>query len=410
MSRRKEHSNQWNGVDGLILRLSKYLVVEGTLETCGTLDGSLHPLARWAVTVSVEKRFPALRGTFLSCYLTSRVVRVNISSSGGMRSTRLLSAQTIRCIMIDSLTSSFRTFLPSLSILRPSDAGRTAALRPTTPVSVPYYAPTIDLPAPLPTTAEIESSDQVLKDGGVKVVVVGTSFVVKYGKRLDLEEGRMMVFVQQNTQVGVPRVFALYQENGKNFIVMERIHGQTLQSTWHTFSDQKKQETISRLKDYVKEIRNIQSPAGYCCLGNGPLLHSIFASPSDSDHGPFNGPFSSEAQLNDALIRKCRASEGLNKKAEYYERVIPKVLVGHPPVLTHGDLQKKNIMVRKGPTVDIVLLDWESAGWYPSYWEYANTIFASWFEGDWFRWVDDFLEPFPNEYAWYAMLAQEIGY
>ena len=60
-------------------------------------------------------------------------------------------------------------------------------------------------------------------------------------------------------------------------------------------------------------------------------------------------------------------------------------------------------MIRTGSAGDIVFLDWESAGWY------LNNIFASWFESDWFRWVDEFLEPFPNEYAWFAMLAQEIG-
>jgi len=280
------------------------------------------------------------------------------------------------------------------------------AFTPAIPVSVPYYAPAKDLPAPLPTTAEIESSDQILKDGAVKVVSVGTDFVVKYGKWLNLEEGRMMIFIQQSARVSVPRVFALYHDNGKNFIVMGRIHGQTLQATWHTFGDEKKQEIISKLKCHFQQIRKIQSPAGYCSLENRPLLHPMFKGPPDD----YSGPHDSEAKLNDALIRKCRASEALNKKAEYYQRVIPNVLCGHPPVLTHGDIQKKNIMIRTGSTVDIVLLDWESAGWYPSYWEYANTIFASWFEGDWFRWVDQFLEPFPNEYAWYAMLAQEIGY
>ena len=308
--------------------------------------------------------------------------------------------------MLNGFVSSCHTFLRSFFISQFPEASPAAALSLTSPISVPYYAPTSDLPAPLPTTAEIESSAQILKNGAVKVVAVGTHFVVKYGKRLNLEEGRMMVFVQQNTRVPVPQVFALYQQDGKNFIVMQKVHGQTLQATWHTFGDRKKREIISQLKGYVEQIRKIQSPADYCSLGKQSLLHPIFASPSDD----YNGPFDSEAELNDALIRKCSASEALNKKAEYYERVIPKVFVGHPPVLTHADLQKKNIMIRTGSTVDIVLLDWESAGWYPSYWEYANTIFASWFEDDWFRWVDDFLEPFPNEYAWYAMLAQEIGY
>ncbi|OQV10784.1 hypothetical protein CLAIMM_14726 [Cladophialophora immunda] len=189
-------------------------------------------------------------------------------------------------------------------------------------------------------------------------------------------------------------------------MVMEKFNGQTLQARWHTWSDREKQEIISQLKGYVEQMRKLQSPAGYRSLGKRPLRHPVFASSSDD----YNGPFDSNTKPNDALVRKCRASEALNKKAEYYEQALPRVLVGHPPVLTHGDLQKKNIMIRTGPNVDIILLDWESAGWYPSYyWEYDNMVFASWFEDDWYRWVRRFLKPFPNEYAWDAMLAQEIG-
>ncbi|EXJ82297.1 hypothetical protein A1O3_06110 [Capronia epimyces CBS 606.96] len=275
--------------------------------------------------------------------------------------------------------------------------------------SAPYYAPVVDLPAPLPTTAEIESSGEYMRDEtyATKVVAVGPHFVAKYGKWLNLEEGRMMMFIRQQTRVPVPRVYALYHDNGHNFIVMERIHGHTLKETWDTFDDPKKREIITHLKEYLREIRNVESPAAYCSLDKGPLLHSIFR---PSNNFCDNGPFDTEAEFNDAMIRKCCASEALNNKGEFYQRVLPQVLHGHAPVLTHGDIQKKNIMIRPGPTVDIVLLDWESAGWYPTYWEYSNTIFASWFENDWYRWVDDFLEPFPHEYAWFAMLEQEIGW
>ena len=85
----------------------------------------------------------------------------------------------------------------------------------------------------------------------------------------------------------------------------------------------------------------------------------------------------------------------------------------HPPALTHGDLQPKNIMVRTKPRtrLEIVLLDWEFAGWYPSYWEYAHAIMAcGWFEDDWHHWVGQFLDPYPSEYAWLLMLENEIGW
>ncbi|KAF2704894.1 hypothetical protein K504DRAFT_537480 [Pleomassaria siparia CBS 279.74] len=43
---------------------------------------------------------------------------------------------------------------------------------------------------------------------------------------------------------------------------------------------------------------------------------------------------------------------------------------GHRIVLTHGDLNQANIMVKHGKIVS--LIDWEFSGWYPEYWEYVN--------------------------------------
>lgn len=68
--------------------------------------------------------------------------------------------------------------------------------------------------------------------GGRRIVGVGQHFVVKFGLGIDLIEGENMLFVRENTDTPVPRVFALYSDpkTGKNFIVMERILGQTLLS------------------------------------------------------------------------------------------------------------------------------------------------------------------------------------
>ena len=289
-----------------------------------------------------------------------------------------------------------------------SNNTETAAASSKLTISVPYYAPATDLPAPLPTAPEIESAQEVLNERStVRVIAIHTHFVVKYGEGVNLEEGRMMIFIRQRTRVPVPRVFALYHDdNGQSFIVMERINGKTLEETWHTLENKQKEMIVAQLKTHIGQMRTIESPGGYCSLDNQPLLNEIFWTPSRDCSGPFN----TEVELYDAIIRKCRASEALRQKAEYYQEVLPNVLRGHRPILTHGDIQRKNIIVRTGSVADIVLLDWESAGWYPRYWEYAATIFAGWFTNDWFRWVPDFLEPFPNEYAWYAMLAQEIGY
>lgn len=48
---------------------------------------------------------------------------------------------------------------------------------------------------------------------------------------------------------------------------------------------------------------------------------------------------------------------------------------GHPIVFTHNDMHEGNILVSGGHVSAI--LDWECAGFYPDYWEYATIMFGS---------------------------------
>lgn len=63
---------------------------------------------------------------------------------------------------------------------------------------------------------------------------MGQHFVVKFGRGVNLMEGENMLFVRENKNIHVPRVYALYTrpESGKSFIVIERTIGQTLLSAW----------------------------------------------------------------------------------------------------------------------------------------------------------------------------------
>ncbi|KAH6623097.1 hypothetical protein F5144DRAFT_497099, partial [Chaetomium tenue] len=42
-------------------------------------------------------------------------------------------------------------------------------------------------------------------------------------------------------------------------------------------------------------------------------------------------------------------------------------------VFTHGDLAARNLMVDENCHITAVL-DWESSGWFPDYWEYAQMM------------------------------------
>jgi hypothetical protein len=95
------------------------------------------------------------------------------------------------------------------------------------------------------------------------VVGVGRHYVVKYGSQVDLNEGETMLHVARSTAVRVPQVFALFrdEENEKNYIMMERIHGETLEQLWPSLSQVEKEEVSSHLKASMDELQGL--PNGY---------------------------------------------------------------------------------------------------------------------------------------------------
>lgn len=65
------------------------------------------------------------------------------------------------------------------------------------------------------------------------------------------------------------------------------------------------------------------------------------------------------------------------------------------PVFTHGDLSSLNILVHGEEVVGII--DWETSGWYPSYWEYTTACQTNARNIFWREQIDNFLVPLPRE-------------
>jgi len=65
-----------------------------------------------------------------------------------------------------------------------------------------------------------------------------------------------------------------------------------------------------------------------------------------------------------------------------------------PPVFSHGDLSSLNILVDGESVVGIV--DWETAGWWPPYWEYATAHQVNPRNLFWAEHVDKVVDPWPE--------------
>jgi thiamine kinase-like enzyme len=64
---------------------------------------------------------------------------------------------------------------------------------------------------------------------------------------------------------------------------------------------------------------------------------------------------------------------------------------------THSDIAPRNILVKNGKIAAII--DWETAGWYPEYWEYIRWEASNYRSSR--RWLDvrdEILERYPDEF------------
>jgi thiamine kinase-like enzyme len=61
--------------------------------------------------------------------------------------------------------------------------------------------------------------------------------------------------------------------------------------------------------------------------------------------------------------------------------------------------------------VDVALIDWESAAWWPSYYDYSTALFGCHrFQDDWHHWLEKVLDPCLKEAPWVLMLINELYY
>lgn len=152
------------------------------------------------------------------------------------------------------------------------------------------------------------------------------------------------------------------------YLLTTRIRGLPLFRCLYVLSDQDFERIATQLKDYIAQLRDIPNPFP----PNKAISNTLGEACRDTRIGGAKpvGPFADEA----AFSQVVRFSDEPARR-------------GHKIVFTHADLNPRNILVDQiirsdGSTGWEVsgIVDWESAGNYPEYWEYTKAMF----EG--FRW------------------------
>lgn len=219
------------------------------------------------------------------------------------------------------------------------------------------------------------------------VLMLTPGLCVKCGPSRHIGEAETMAYVARHTSIPVPKVFCAFQRGGITYILMERIKGVNVRKIWASLSAKEKANLRTQLRTFLAELRSIPPPhPGQIGDGNYSKLYD-----DRIDAGGF-GPFANSKDfhrfLRHDVVKPVKDPEldQLITKHEEQE---------YPTCFTHGDLSSFNILVRNGCVVGII--DWEMAGWYPTYWEYTSAWHVNPYDEWWRPELENILDAYPVE-------------
>lgn len=226
----------------------------------------------------------------------------------------------------------------------------------------------------------------------VPVYKLDSRTIVKSGRSVRLSEAESMRFVSERTTIPIPQVYEAYtdEQSGMARIVMEYIPGDNLDQVWDTYDDAQKESVISQLRGYMDQLRRIKGTF------IGSVDHSWCNDPYfDGDPGAY-GPFASEDDFNQGIVKAIKDAQP-HDWVGFTCDILLEVMEGHETVMTHNDLDPRNILVRGSDIV--ALLDWELSGFYPEYWEYCKAMRRPDWESGWVkdRALDKIVKPYRKE-------------
>lgn len=153
-------------------------------------------------------------------------------------------------------------------------------------------------------------------------------------------------------------------------ILMTRLPGSPLGQVHDRLNSNELETIFTELKTILETMRNWCHPWGgeRICSITGKAIRSVRV-PNHS-----LGPCESESEFNDYLLSTASdhsfaSRELFEEKLGFAKRMQSRK---HTIVYTHGDLKHHNIMIHNGHISGFI--DWESAGWYPEYWEFTTAL------------------------------------
>ena len=169
---------------------------------------------------------------------------------------------------------------------------------------------------------------------------------------------------------------------------MDFMPGRTLASAWAELDQVARRRVCDEIWDLVATIRtSIPRPDDLKPgLYRATLDGSPCRDPLLGDNNDICPRDLDDEAFRNRIYTRYVAHNGLSyRDGQDVSSLLPHSSVS---VFTHGDIAPRNIIVDENCRIT-ALLDWESSGWFPDYWEYAQMMkWCDPLQRDWQKWME----------------------
>lgn len=197
-----------------------------------------------------------------------------------------------------------------------------------------------------------DTGESILRLGGNKIIKTHC-FNTEY---------QALMLIDRHTSVPCWKVQTIFNRPEGKLVEYEAFTGKPLHTVWPAMSAHQKNKIVADLARFVDQLRKMQPPK-QCVVGDATLGAALDHRFGQGRIGPF---FS---------IQAFQEFERRGHSPHHFpEKEIQQVHAPQKPYqlkFTHANLCPRNIVVDEAGRI-CALIGWESAGWYPEYWEYTQ--------------------------------------
>ncbi|KAL2174170.1 kinase-like domain-containing protein [Thermothelomyces heterothallicus CBS 202.75] len=204
-------------------------------------------------------------------------------------------------------------------------------------------------------------------------------------------EYRTLSYLQEHLpRFPAPRLHGVIRIGRYGLLFTSFVSGLDLEKVWPQLDDVQKRSISTQLDRLLIDLRSLPFPPNTPLGGVGGQgckdgRRGIRISPK---------PILDVSQFEDFIFT------GSKTASHMYTRFLRSLMPASPAtvVFTHGDIRPANIMVRQdeeGSWTVVSIIDWESSGFYPEYWEcvkMTNNLTPR-DRDDWYLWLPESLSP-----------------